>query len=509
MAVLGVQLVVTLLTATLMHRLAPHCSFARWLLCNGSLFRYKHPSEEELRALAGKPRPRGRKERWADGLSEEKPLSVPRDAPFQLETCPLTTVDALVLRFFLEYQWFVDFAVYSGGVYLFTEAYYYVLGPAKETNIAVFWCLLTVAFSIKAFLTVTRLYFSSEEGGERSVCLTFAFLFLLLAMLVQVVREETLELGLEPGDLSLTPWLLCDFFVFGVLQFDSIVSRPGQHDPELGATSEEARLGLGVSPGLPVAKLAIRVGLAVVGSVLGAFLTFPGLRLAQTHRDALTMSEDRPMLQFLLHTSFLSPLFILWLWTKPIARDFLHQPPFGETPFSLLSDSAFDSGRLWLLVVLCLLRLAVTRPHLQAYLCLAKARVEQLRREAGRIEAREIQRRVVRVYCYVTVVSLQYLTPLILTLNCTLLLKTLGGYSWGLGPAPLLSPDPSSASAAPIGPEEDEVQQTAARIAAALGGLLTPLFLRGVLAYLIWWTAACQLLSSLFGLYFHQHLAGS
>ena len=45
-------------------------------------------------------------------------------------------------------------------------------------------------------------------------------------------------------------------------------------------------------------------------------------------------------------------------------------------------------------MVLCLLRLAVTRPHLQAYLCLAKARVEQLRREAGRIEAREIQRRV-------------------------------------------------------------------------------------------------------------------
>ncbi|XP_033052578.1 transmembrane protein 161A isoform X4 [Trachypithecus francoisi] len=375
-AVLGVQLVVTLLTATLMHRLAPHCSFARWLLCNGSLFRYKHPSEEELRALAGKPRPRGRKERWANGLSEEKPLSVPRDAPFQLETCPLTTVDALGLA------------------------------------------------------SMTR----------------------------------NLEPLLKKQDWD---WVL------------------------------------------PVAKLAIRVGLAVVGSVLGAFLTFPGLRLAQTHRDALTMSEDRPMLQFLLHTSFLSPLFILWLWTKPIARDFLHQPPFGERPFSLLSDSAFDSGRLWLLVVLCLLRLAVTRPHLQAYLCLAKARVEQLRREAGRIEAREIQRRVVRVYCYVTVVSLQYLTPLILTLNCTLLLKTLGGYSWGLGAAPLLSPNPSSASSASIGFGEDEVQQTAARIAGALGGLLTPLFLRGILAYLIWWTAACQLLSSLFGLYFHQHLAGS
>ncbi|XP_030896334.1 transmembrane protein 161A isoform X5 [Leptonychotes weddellii] len=431
MAVLGVQLVVTLLTATLMHRLAPHCSFARWLLCNGSLFRYKHPTEEELRALEGKPRPRGRKERWANGYSEEKPLSVPRDAPFQLETCPLTAVDALVLRFFLEYQWFVDFAVYSGGVYVFTEAYYYVLGPAKETNIAVVWCLLTVAFSVKMFLVVTRLYFSAEEGGERSVCLTFAFLFLLLAMLVQVVQEETLELGLEPGLASMT-------------------------------------------------------------QNLEPLLKMQGWDWA-----------------FLLHTSFLSPLIILWLWTKPIARDFLHQAPLGEVPFSLLSDSAFDSLRLWLLVALCLLRLAVTRPHLQAYLCLAKARVEQLRREAGRIEAREIQRRVVRVYCYVTVVSLQYLTPLILTLSCTLLLKTLGGYSWGPGPVPMLSPARSSAQDRLGGPGEDEAQQTAARIAGALGSLLTPLFLRAVLTFLIWWTAACQLLSSLFGLYFHRQLAGS
>ncbi|XP_012584772.1 PREDICTED: transmembrane protein 161A isoform X1 [Condylura cristata] len=479
MAVLGVQLVVTLLTATLMHRLAPHCSFARWLLCNGSLFRYKHPSEEELRALAGKQKPRGRRERWANGFSEERPLSVPRDAPFQLETCPLTAVDALVLRFFLEYQWFLDFAVYSGGVYLFTEAYYSVLGPAKEANIAVFWCLLTVAFSIKVFLMVTRLYFSAEEGGERSVCLTFAFLFLLLAMLVQVVREDTLELGLEPGMASMTQNL----------------------EPLLKSQ--------GWDWALPLVKLAIRIGLAFMGSILGAFLTFPGLRLAQTHRDALTMSEDRPLLQLLLHMSFLSPLFILWLWTKPIARDLLHQMPIRGAPVSLLSDSAFDSIRLWVLVALCLLRLAVTRPHLQAYLCLAKSRVEQLRREAGRIEAREIQRRVVRVYCYVTVVSLQYLTPLILTLNCTLLLKTLGGYSWGLGSVSLTSPTPSSASDVPVGPGEDEAQQIAARIAGALCSLLTPVFLRGVFAFLVWWTAACQLLCSLFGLYFHQHLAGS
>lgn len=50
-------------------------------------------------------------------------------------------------------------------------------------------------------------------------------------------------------------------------------------------------------PRLPLAKLTIRVGLAVLGSTLGAFLTFPGLRLAQTHRDALARAEGRPLLQ--------------------------------------------------------------------------------------------------------------------------------------------------------------------------------------------------------------------
>lgn len=36
---MGVQLVVSLLAASIMQRMAPHCSFARWLLCNG---RYCH-----------------------------------------------------------------------------------------------------------------------------------------------------------------------------------------------------------------------------------------------------------------------------------------------------------------------------------------------------------------------------------------------------------------------------------------------------------------------------------
>lgn len=93
---MGIQLVVSLLAASIMQRMAPHCSFARWLLCNGrygmltvycqvicytcgvlftcacfilsSLFRFKHPSEGELCALAGKQMPKpNRRDRWELG----------------------------------------------------------------------------------------------------------------------------------------------------------------------------------------------------------------------------------------------------------------------------------------------------------------------------------------------------------------------------------------------------------------------------------------------------------
>lgn len=53
-----------------------------------------------------------------------------------------------VLRYFLEYQWFVDFAVYATAVYVFTEGYSCVVEPQREMNLGVLWCLLTVFFSM-------------------------------------------------------------------------------------------------------------------------------------------------------------------------------------------------------------------------------------------------------------------------------------------------------------------------------------------------------------------------
>ncbi|NWT95783.1 T161A protein, partial [Urocynchramus pylzowi] len=294
-AVMGVQVVVTLLAASLMQKMAPRCSFARWLLCNGSLYRYKHPTDEQLCALAGKQRPKSRRDRRASGVAEDKPLSVPRDIDLQLDTSPITAVDALVLRHFLEYQWFVDFSVYAGAVYVFSEGYFCLLSPARETHLGVLWCLLSVLFSVKAFFTVMRHYFRSEEGGERSVCLTSAFFFLLLAMLALVVREDYLEFGLEavPGRVLLHVgsvgslwglWCLCGVSV-------GSVTVPGRVLLHVGSVG--SLWGLWCLCGVSV------------GSV-----TVPG--------------------RVLLHVGFVAPVLVVLLWVRPLSRDFLLQAPLGQ-----------------------------------------------------------------------------------------------------------------------------------------------------------------------------------
>ena len=52
MAVLGVQIVITMVMASIMTKIGPFMSFARWILTSSGLVRYMHPSDEELKPMA-------------------------------------------------------------------------------------------------------------------------------------------------------------------------------------------------------------------------------------------------------------------------------------------------------------------------------------------------------------------------------------------------------------------------------------------------------------------------
>ncbi|GFY67704.1 transmembrane protein 161B [Trichonephila inaurata madagascariensis] len=224
------------------------------------------------------------------------------------------------LHYYSEYQWLLDFSLCALIVYVVTEVYYYLIPAKDEVNLSILWCILVVGFAAKILLSLTALYFRGEEAvGERSLCLTAGFLFFFLAMIVLIADEDFLEFGLEPAYSS------------------------------FNASAHTFLMDQGLDSSGPASKLMFKLSLALWCGFIGSFFTFPGLRLARMHKDALKYCSERPFLK--------------------------------------MSPDAFDTTRLVLIIV-------------------------------------------ARVFYYLCVVTLQYLTPLMLCLFSALLLKTLGDYKW-------------------------------------------------------------------------------
>ena len=91
------------------------------------------------------------------------------------------------------------------GITCFFQIYINVF-PSKaatEVNLSMLWCLLAVGFAYKILVSLTGLYFAGEESeGERSLVIVMGFAYLLLAMMILVVQEDTLESGLDEAYAS-------------------------------------------------------------------------------------------------------------------------------------------------------------------------------------------------------------------------------------------------------------------------------------------------------------------
>lgn len=130
---------------SVIQKLGPHFSFARWLLCSTGLVRYLYPTDSELRQLASIPKDRKGKKGGTNGRSVET-FHVPRNLDVQLETAKVSRLDVIHLRYYTEYQWLVDFTVYAIIVYVITEV----------------WGAVSVAFCLFTSFRSTKFGFRSR-----------------------------------------------------------------------------------------------------------------------------------------------------------------------------------------------------------------------------------------------------------------------------------------------------------------------------------------------------------
>ncbi|XP_058121142.1 transmembrane protein 161B [Anopheles ziemanni] len=406
MALLGAQLVITLIMVSVIQKLSPHFSLAKWILCSTGLTRYLHPSDDELRKLSGVPREKTKAKKdkrngqQANG-DKTGTFHVPRSLDIQLDTIPIASYDIVHLRFYTEYQWLVDFSLYSAIVYTISEVYHFFFPLKEEINLSMLWCLLVVFFAFKLLASLTVQYFQSEESiGERSTCIVTGLVYLLIAMMILIVPEHTLEVGLDKAYQS------------------------------FNQSASSFLEGQGLNSSGPASKIVVKFFIAVSCGILGALFTFPGLRMARMHWDSLKFCKDRVWLKLLLNVSFAMPFLLVILWVKPLARDYLTSRVFSGMTAPILSTEAFETMRLAAVVVAVVLRFLLMPVYLQAYLNLAYERVEEQKKEAGRITNVELKKKITSIFYYLCVVTLQYVAPILMCLFFALMYKTLGEYTW-------------------------------------------------------------------------------
>ncbi|KAF7995567.1 hypothetical protein HCN44_006674 [Aphidius gifuensis] len=489
MALLGAQLVITLVMVSLIQKISPYFSFSRWLLCSTGLIRYLYPTDQQLKNIAGIPKEKPKKNSKHENGKKTDTFHIRRSLDITLETTKVSELDVIHLKYYTEFQWLLDFSIYAVITYTLTEVYNYFYPIIDDLNLSMLWCVLVIVFAFKMLVTLWAQYFKGDESvGERSTCIVAGFAYLLVAMIVLIIDENTLEIGLDKAYTSFNH------------SASTFLGNQGIH-----------------SAG-PASQIVLKFFLALWCGLLGSLFTFPGMRMSKMHWDLLKYYKDNKFLTLLSNISFASPLFLVYLWIKPISRDYLTVRIFSGMDEPLMTSAAFDSMRLISVAVVVLLKLILMPFYLQSYLNLADQRLEYQKKEAGRITNIELQTKIAAVFYYLCVVTIQFIAPLMICLFFSFMYKTLGEYTWN-GMAIEISPDECSIndeSKVPTSSEEvfnfDEktATQTAEELQLALGSLkeiFTKDVFRGLFGLATWWSCFTLFATNAMGMLYQSYFS--
>lgn len=306
-------------------------------------------------------------------------------------------------------------------------------------------------------------------------------------MMVLIVDERTLEVGLETA-------------------YNSFNQSASKFLAQQGLSSTG-----------PASKIVLKFFIAVWCGILGAFFTFPGLRIAKMHWDLLKYFRDHKLIQILLNISFALPFILVILWIKPVSRDYLTVRVFSGRTEPLLTEHAFESFRFIAIVVTMCLKVILMPWYLQAYLDMAYHRVEDQKKEAGRITNLEFQKKIAAVFYYLCVVALQYIAPVIICLFMSIMCKTLGEYSWSG-----LFKDPPRADECPLNADNpspdlelfrssDNIEtQTTAELHLTLENLkmiFNTSIYRGLFGFSTWWCCFVYFATTSVGLIYQSYFS--
>ncbi|KER21816.1 hypothetical protein T265_15009, partial [Opisthorchis viverrini] len=390
MAILGFQLVTTLIGACILSKIVTYFSCTRFVF--DGLSRFMAPSDQLLIEASGNFKTRNKnKKRRTDATngsnsntSSQDRFFFPRASPIQLQSSVITNADASVLPLYSSFQWLLDFTVCTFGIYLVTELAnssllsshnWAAISPSRSStsnsfslstrlNLSLVWLALVVWFTLRVLVSMTAIYFSTRtpefhksesrpsisstapgaNSGEWFLVIVTGFCFLILTGFFMALDGRYFEFELHPAYANLT-------------------------------------MNTTVSPGVPLISWgAFNAILAFTCASIGALFVYPGMKFGRTYLDAVSKGQTSVYQRLLFHLTFIMPLFSLLLWIKPITDHLLRslttlsfshivmqQPSLLAliTVSMELLSTQIGTLRLLSCLFVVLLRISLTRLNLQ------------------------------------------------------------------------------------------------------------------------------------------------
>ena len=389
MAILGFQLVSTLIGISLLTKLSAHFSFTKTFVFGGIL-RNLLPTDKEILESAGltKIKCRGKRSNGttADGRSDTDTFYFPRSTPLKLRKIEIRTYEIAALPFYTELVWLVDFSVCAsfvlfvndfvsfiqqwlsitpsnsspfnktGSVFLSMQSFF----APSSVNLNLVWSFFMVWFAMSSLFSVLCVYLGRSGGNNEKVdhgsTSTSEWpLLLVIGFSSFVVSMLCLSLDVTFLDLRISP-------AYGNLTFTLSPIGSG---------------GSAISWGM------FQACLASFAAIVGVFFTFPSLQYSRVYIQTLRNPDSSWLTRFLFHFNLIAPQLTLLLWVVPLtarlppvilqhAGASLGGAQLGTTWLSFivlcaraLSSERICSLRLLFTLLTVILRVAMTKRHMQ------------------------------------------------------------------------------------------------------------------------------------------------
>ena len=390
MAVFGVQVVLTMVVASFLHKLCPrYYSFGRWFVTRGLKY-YSFISSQD-NADKGNDKPDNKsntaqssnstKSRKNNRSSNQR-VAAKKESVVFVKECTVTDKDLASMHFSEELKWLLDLTLATVAIFCGTAVYLYCYPTSlkHQINLSTVWIAFVVLHTTVILFRLTQIYLDPNLPTERLSQIILTLVMVVCLIFVLVFESSVFDFELIEDLNRLNTMLVTRF----------------------NLTTDNGRRSI-----IPMWCFKGFVG--VMATILAFILVFPTLNFARIHFESLKTSKSFAVKSF-QNISFVLPLICGSLWIKANTIGRHHQ--------QLATYNRLGVYKTVLVLLLCVSRVVLFRRMMQVYL--DRAKEQATRKNTAETETR-VKHKMTSIFVFYCCTAIQYIGPVILLLMANFL----------------------------------------------------------------------------------------